>query len=148
LLLVILPLVIIFALLIRLTSSRSNDTQWNDKNYDSWLTSLEGHEFFCYTNRKESVDAIEKHITPTVSSSIHVIKLIGKEPITELDKDFVSHALCNLNNVGFPNLMKVVDGKLHDITIRKPIYDAINQGKTEKLPLIFLEALHILRRKT
>ena len=105
----------------------------------------EGLEFFCYTNRLKFCEAIEDKLVPSLDEHIHVIKLIGKEPETHFNRRFISHALYNLKEVGFPNVMKIVDGRFVDFSLHKPIYDAINNGNTNLLPSLVHEKLTKLR---
>jgi len=141
------PLLLVLGLFLGLMRSGKYDQQWEDKDYNAWLAKHEGDEFFCYTNRNKSVVEVEKYILPVIGDSVYVVKLVGKDPHTELDQEFVSHALNNLNNVGFPNVMKIIGGRMHDISIRKPTYNAINQGKSSCLPSLYLEALSTIRSK-
>ncbi len=115
------------------------------EDYDAWLSKHEGEEFFCYTSRNNSVEEIENHLIPTFNDSIHVVKLVGKEPHSNLEQKFISHSLYNLENVGFPNVMKIINGKMHDLSMHSPVYDAINQGRSAELPKLVLQTMIELR---
>jgi len=115
------------------------------EDYAAWLRKHEGEEFFCYTSRRNSVDEVEKHIIPILESSIHVVKLIGKETQTNLNDQFISYSLYNLKHVGFPNLMKVVDGKMYDYSLHSPFYGLLNQCKLTELPKLISNGLKTLR---
>lgn len=110
------------------------------QNYAKWLEEHEGEEFFCYTNRSNSVKQVEEHILPALDSTVHIIKLMGKKPQTNLDERFISHALYHLNNVGFPNVMKITNNKMCDISIHAETYNALNQGLPTTLADIMLDA--------
>jgi hypothetical protein len=105
-----------------------------DAEYHSFLLENEGLELFCYTNRELFCDVIEQEIVPTLEDSVRIVKLKGKEPHSEFEVKFISRALNELKNVGFPNVMKIVNGKFVDISMHKQIYDGINNGKRSDLP--------------
>lgn len=127
-----LPLMLVLALVAGLFPSKRAAKFKSD--YALFLSQHEGQEFFCYTNRKNSVNEVESYILPELDDSIKIIKLEGKEPHTDLDHRFISHALHNLKNVGFPNILKIVNAEMHDYSIHKQVYSAISQGNPEKLP--------------
>ncbi len=111
----------------------------------SWLKDHEGEIFFCYTNRKNSIKEIEQYILPKLDSSIHIVFLEGKKPKSELDNRFVSHSLYRLENVGFPNVMRVVNGKMQDYSLHNPVYSAINQSRLSELGNITKQAINNLK---
>uniref|UniRef100_UPI000B34DE77 hypothetical protein n=1 Tax=Thaumasiovibrio occultus TaxID=1891184 RepID=UPI000B34DE77 len=97
--------------------------------YTAFLQAHEGVTFFCYTSRKKLSSFIEQHVLPTLPSDVQVIKLQGKRPQTALDIECISYALYQLKQRGFPNVMKVVDGKMVDQSLHNDIYNAINQNR-------------------
>jgi hypothetical protein len=103
------------------------------KRYELFLKENEGKEFFCYTNRKNSREVIEMEVLPKLDISIQVIRIDGKQPITSLDESYISHALYNIKNIGFPNVMKVVKGQLVDYSLHNEMYNAINSGRESEL---------------
>ena len=71
-----------------------------------------------------------------------------KTPKSSFPKHFVSHILYQIQQVGFPNIMKVVNGEIYDTSLHHELYNAINQN----LPAThFIEklqfALNKIRRK-
>jgi len=133
-------------LLIAIASAKATRTRHKfTAEYNLFLAEHEGLEIFCYTNRLKFCDAIEAQLVPTLDEHIHVIKLNGKVPQTRLNERVISHALCNLKGVGFPNVMRVVDGKFIDSSLHKPIYDAINNNNTNLLPSLVHDKLRRLR---
>jgi hypothetical protein len=129
-----LPFMLVLAVLAGIFPSK-RDAKFK-ADYALFLSQHEGEEFFCYTNRKNSVNDIENYILPELGDAIKVIKLEGKEPQTDLDHRFISHALYNLKYVGFPNIMKIVNAEMHDYSIHNQVYSAISQSCSEKLPEI------------
>jgi len=115
-----------------------------EAEYLEWLRQHEGEVFFCYTNRKKPIGLIEKYVLPELDAAINVVMLEGKVPQTTLNQRFVSHSLNNVKNVGFPNVMQVIDGKMCDYSLHKPIYNAINQSKFSELPSIVNAGISVL----
>lgn len=115
------------------------------EDYSSWLSKHEGEEFFCYTSRTNSVTEVEKHIVPALDGSVHVIKLVGKQPQSHLEERFVAHSLYNLKNVGFPNVMKIVNGEMFDLSIHSSAYNIISQGEPAELPTLVRQAFAELK---
>jgi hypothetical protein len=113
--------------------------------YSEFLAKNEGLELFCYTNREKFQNIIEEKLLPNLDESISFVKLIGKEPNADLDKKFISYALCRLNNIGFPNVMKIVNDQFLDISLHNEIYNCINNKKQKELVSLVNEKLKILR---
>lgn len=141
--LIVLPVMLVVTFLAGIFPSKAALKFKGD--YASWLRAHEGEEFFCYTNRKNSVEEVERYMVPALEHSVHIIKLIGKNPQSDMDEQFLSHSLYNLENVGFPNVMKIVNGKMHDRSIHTPVYNAIGQGQPEELNKLVLKAFVELR---
>jgi hypothetical protein len=103
------------------------------QEYREFLLINEGLELFCYTSRSTFCDYIESNILPNLDPAIRVIKMEGKNPITNLPVKFISYALYHLEHPGFPNLMKIKNGAMKDISLHNPIYNAINNKKYEEI---------------
>jgi len=128
---VLIPVLLISLLLQSLFPSREFERFKLD--YLEFLKAHDGEVFFCYTNRKNSVDIVEKYILPELDKSINVIKLNNKIPHTKLNERYISYALSHLKNVGFPNVMKISNEEMLDHSMHNQVYNAINQGKLSKL---------------
>ena len=109
------------------------------QDYVDYLKQHEGTEFFCYTNRRNSRSFVEEHILPALAPNIRVIYLEGREPISQYNKRYISRALYSIRQKGFPNVMKIKDGRVVDRSLHNELYNVINQKKN---PNDFLEALH------
>lgn len=109
--------------------------------YKEFLNQNEGMKIFCYTNRKNSVHAIESNVLPSLDDSINIVKLVGKKPHTDLDERFVGYALYNLQNIGFPNVLQIRNGQMHDVSLHKKMYAALNENKVSELHSIVKEAI-------
>ncbi|NRA68969.1 MAG: hypothetical protein HRU19_31150 [Pseudobacteriovorax sp.] len=99
------------------------------KEFSADLVKNDGLEFFTYTSKKSSKSSIERDIIPYLPKELKVVLLEGKKPITDLDDLFVSQVLYRLKNIGFPNLVKIQDGQIHDISVKKEFYNALNQSQ-------------------
>ena len=101
-----------------------------NKKYKTYLRTISGTNFFCYNNRTNSKDFIEKNILPTLTPDIKVIYLDGKTPKSDYDQNFISKALYSIKDKkGFPYLLKIADGKLKDKSINNDFYNTMNQNK-------------------
>ena len=132
-------------LVIFLTYSGAQANKKFKLEHSEFLSKHEGLEVFCYTNREKFQNIIEEELLPNLDESISIVKLIGKEPNTNLDKRFISYALYRLNNIGFPNVMKIVNGQFLDISLHNEIYNGINNKKQKELVSLVNEKLEILR---
>ena len=141
---IIIPLIVILVIIASNQSKRERNKFL--ERYQEFLNQNEGHEFFCYTNRKEFVDVIEQQLIPKLDSTIKIIKLEGKDPITDINREFISYALNRLINIGFPNVMKISNGVVEDISLHNEIYNAINNKKFGELQPLVENALLKLRR--
>ena len=141
---IIIPLIVILVVIASYQSKRERNKFL--ERYQEFLNQNEGQEFFCYTIRKDFVDVIEQQLIPTLDSRIKIIKLEGKDPITDLDREFISYALNRLISIGFPNVMKITHGVVEDISLHNEIYNAINNKKFGELQPLVENALSTLRR--
>ena len=86
------------------------------KQYQQYLSTINGVHFFCYNNKSSSKDYIETHILPNLSDEINIIFLNGKTPISKFNQKFISYALYSIAY----NIMS----QKKDI---KPLFDKINE---------------------
>jgi len=101
-----------------------------NRKYNDYLQTISGTNFFCYNNRTNSKDFIEKNILPTLTPDIKVIYLDGKTPKSDYDQSFISKALYSIKDrKGFPYLLKISDGQLIDKSINNDFYNTMNQNK-------------------
>jgi len=112
-----------------------------EKKYTEFLNENNGINFFCYNNRKNSKNYIEKSIIPNLTDEIEIVYLNGKKIESQQNAEFISEALYKLKNYSrFPHLMKIRNGKLIDKSINNPFYNVLNlkKDKTELLTKINL----------
>jgi hypothetical protein len=126
--------IIVFGIIFGLVES-----YFSNRRYKRFLKEHEGLEFFCYTNRKNSEQFVEEEILPALDSGINIIHLVGKRPVSEYDERCISHMLYRIKQVGFPNIMKIKDGHVVDLSLHNELYNTINQRKD---PEVFLTALN------
>lgn len=115
------------------------------EEYKKFLLAYEGSEIFCYTNRGNSVKQIEEQVLPELPQGTHTVKLEGKEVCTNLNKQCISFMLYQLNEVGFPNVIKISKGSIVDLSLKKKVCSAINQNNIEALPGIVIAGLNRIR---
>ncbi len=100
------------------------------KKYREYLQNLNGVKFFCYNNRKNSKEFIEKNVLPILHSDIKVVYLDGRIPKSDYDPKFISETLYNIKNKkGFPYLLKISNGEILDTSINNDFYNTINGNK-------------------
>jgi len=112
-----------------------------NKKHTEFLNANNGMNFFCYNNRKNSKNYIEKSIIPNLTEQIEIVYLNGKKVEAKQNSEFISEALYKLKNYSrFPHLMKIRNGKLIDKSINNPFYNVLNlkKDKTELLTKINL----------
>lgn len=117
-----------------------------------FLEKLKKHndvELFVYTSRKKSKQLIEDSIIPNLDKNINVIFLNGRSVHSEsLDNKFVSIVLYRIKNKGFPNIIRISEGRILDTSLKDSFYKMLNQGKSPQFFMKSLEdALGDLRKK-
>ncbi|WP_300664356.1 hypothetical protein [Fluviicola sp.] len=106
------------------------------KEYKAYLQSIEGKKFFVYTSRTNSYSYIKINLLPQLPKDVEVIYLNGKDPITNLNKKYISHALYSIQDKkGFPYLLRVENGEINDKSINNVFYNTKNQNKDIQLLL-------------
>ena len=137
------PLILLLAPFFVISLNRQNKEL--KKEYEAFLLAHEGNEIFCYTNRKNSVKQIEEHILPRLPKGTHIVKLEGKMVCTNLNKNCISFMLYQLKEVGFPNVMKISNGSVIDLSLKKKVYSAISQNDVSSLSDIVIAGLNRIR---
>jgi len=114
-----------------ITSIISNhiEEKKNEKLYREYLLEIDGHKLFCYNNRKDCQEFIEKYIIPTLPSEVKLIFLDGRCPKSDYSQRFASTVLYKIENqVGFPYLLKVQNGIVLEKSVNNELYNSLNQG--------------------
>lgn len=103
--------------------------RFNEK-YAEFLIEMDGKNFFCYNNRKNSKEFIEQEIIPNLTDGIEIVYLNGKIIESDYPSEFISQALYTLRSYNrFPHLMKIRNGKLIDKSANNPFYNVLNLNK-------------------
>ena len=101
-----------------------------DKAYKEYLKSINGTQFFCYNNRKNSQKFIEQNLLPILSKEVKLIFLNGKSVESNFEQKYMSKALHSIKDrKGFPYLLKVSNGNIIDKSINKEFYNIKNQNR-------------------
>jgi len=103
-----------------------------EKKYAEFLKEIDGKNFFCYNNRKNSKQYLEEEILPKLNDGIEIVYLNGKRIESEYNSEFISEALYGLKHYNkFPHLMKIRNGQLIDKSINNPFYGVLNMNKSK-----------------
>jgi len=128
------------SLLIRSSTSVNKKDQKEDKEYRK---TMNGACFFCYTNRKTSVSYIEEAIIPQLAPNIQIIFLNGREVTNREDSMYISRMLRFVKDRrGFPYLLKIVDEKVLDCSIKYQTYNTKNSNKPTEPLLASINAFY------
>lgn len=113
---------------------KSSDTNAFTEEYNNYLTSIEGTKFICYTTRKNTQAFFEERVKPYLPAGVHVILLEGKKPKSAFTAKYISYMLYHIRDKkGFPNMMKVQDGIVTDVSLKTEFYKAMQDGNTALL---------------
>ncbi len=101
-----------------------------EKELKKYLSGLGDKNFFCYNNRTDAKDFIEKELIPKLDKDIELIYLDGREPKSKYVRDQISLALYKLKNyTRFPHLLKIRDGQMIDESVNNEFFNTMTQNK-------------------
>ena len=116
------------------------------REFKNKLVQHNGMELFTYTSRKNSKTIIERDILPNLPKELTVVYLDGRKPTSSLEPLLVSQILYRIKNIGFPNIVRISDGDIKDVSIKKEFYEALNKGSSmNELVDLIHDKLKILR---
>lgn len=102
----------------------------SEKELKKYLIKLGDKNFFCYNNRTDAKDYIEKELIPRLDKEIELIYLDGREPKSKYVRDQISLALYKLKNyTRFPHLLKIRDGQMIDESVNNEFFNTMTQNK-------------------
>ena len=105
-------------------------TKIADNQLKKYLIELGDKNFFCYNNRLDAKDFIEKELLPRLDKSVELIYLDGRQPRSKYESDKISSALYKLKRyTRFPHLLKVRDGQIIDESINNEFFNTMRQNK-------------------
>ncbi|GAB3726846.1 hypothetical protein GCM10027594_08660 [Hymenobacter agri] len=141
LLLVIIPVILLCIVLLIpiipffLLYAYISDKQF-EKSYKQFLARMNGACFFCYNSRKSSVEFARDVIAPELAPSVHIVFVDGKKVEFGADSKYISKMLYSIKErKGFPYLLKIEGGELHDLSVNNQFY-SIMIGRKPIAPLL------------
>jgi hypothetical protein len=122
---------ILFLPIILILAPLNTYRDWKrEKDFKNYLLSLRDKNFFCYNNRNDSKEFIEKEVIPKLDERIEIIYLDGREAKSAYVKEHILLALYKLDNyIRFPHLLKIRDGQIIDESVNNEFYNVMNQNK-------------------
>jgi hypothetical protein len=124
LLAVLLPIFIIWAPLYYYNSWRE------EKKLRKYLFELGDKNFFCYNNRTDAKDFLDKEIIPKLDKEVEFIYLEGRVPKSSYVAENISLALLKMKNyTRYPHLLKIRNGQMIDESINNEFFNTMNQDK-------------------
>jgi hypothetical protein len=107
------------------------DSREARKRFEEDLLRLEGTCYFCYNNRKNSVDFAKEILIPHLESTVKMVFVEGKTISDLPDKHFISRILYGVKDrKGFPYLLKISNGRVLDCSVHQQFYSIINNKKS------------------
>jgi len=135
----IIALPLLFPLLIGgFITSRINSRQFTQQ-YSEFLRDCDNVIFFCYTNRNQTHSYIEENILPHLNPTLNVIYWEGREVHSDFEPRFLTHMLYHLHNTGFPNLMRVTNRQVIDMSLQNDLQLVLDQAGE---PASFVKLVH------
>ncbi|MCB9235061.1 MAG: hypothetical protein H6581_25630 [Bacteroidia bacterium] len=105
------------------------------RKYRKYLsTALEGKNFFCYNNRRKSLEFITWEILPLLPPGVEPLYLEGYYLKTDYyEEKYLSKVLYQLEHYQrFPHLIKIRNGQVIDCQINNEVFNCLNQGKPKE----------------
>ncbi len=97
--------------------------------YKEYLKSIDGTNFFCYTNQTNNQEFIEDKIIPALAPDVKIILLEDTADKFEFERKFIAKALTIIKDrKGFPYLLKVSNGQLMNRSINHDFYTLMTQN--------------------
>jgi hypothetical protein len=101
-----------------------------EEKLKKYLLELGDKNFFCYNDRTDAKDFIEKKVIPMLDKEVELIYLDGREPKSKYIKDNISLVLYKFKNyTRFPHLLKVRGGQIIDESINNEFFNTLSQNK-------------------
>lgn len=106
----------------------------SEADFSYYLKSINGAKFFCYSNKKSTVEFVEQQIVPFLSSDIEIVFLKGKTPKMDNENIHISQILYRVKGKP-PWLIKIENGHVRYESINNELHNTIAQSKSPKLLL-------------
>ncbi len=126
---------VVFLLIMIIVTPFTYYVNWRSKrNLTKYLRKIGDKNFFCYNNRTDAKDFIEKELIPKLDKDIELIYLDGRQPKSSYAGDHISLALYNLKNyTRFPHLLKIRDGQVVDESVNNEFFNTTQNKPMDKL---------------
>src|SRR5690606_37071273 len=113
---------------------------------NKYLSRLGDKNFFCYNNRPDAKEFIEKELIPKFDKAIELIYLDGHQPKSSYVQDHISLALYKLKNYSrFPHLLKIRNGQMIGESVNNELFNTMKQNKPLDKLLSDIDAFFDLR---
>ena len=109
------------------------------QQYKTFLKANDEVVFFCYSDRRNKHAWVEQHILPHLDPNLNVILVQGSDTKSDFDKRCISYMLDNVKNKDCPNLMRISNGKVIDVSLVKDMQRIFDQKLDATL---FVEVIH------
>lgn len=117
-----------------------------ERELNKYLSRLGDKNFFCYNNRPDAKEFIEKELIPKLDKGIELIYLDGHQPKSSYVQDHISLALYKLKNYSrFPHLLKIRNGQMIDESVNNELFNTMKQNKPLDKLLSDIDAFFDLR---
>lgn len=101
------------------------------KRYHAFLAQMNGACFFCYNNRKSSVEFARDVIVPELPASVHIVFVDGSKVMAGANSEYLSRMLYGITErKGFPYLLKIEAGQVVDLSVNNQFYSVMVGGKS------------------
>lgn len=131
--LIISVLIILSPIIILLVAYTYVQEKMNNKRFETYLTTIEGAKYFCYTNRQTSQKYVEANIVPYLPPNTEIIYLGDSKRTIVLGDDtkFLFHIVgkMRMTKGGYPYVGKVLNGQLVTMSVNDRLYNAIKRKK-------------------
>ncbi|MDQ2772890.1 MAG: hypothetical protein M3Y54_20595 [Bacteroidota bacterium] len=106
------------------------------KEYEDFLSRVNGSRFFFYNSRRSSVEFAKDTVLPQLQPTTNVVFVDGEHIDCGPDSKFVSHMLYGVKErKGFPYLIKIVNEEPVDYSVNHLFYNTM-AGKKPLTPLL------------
>jgi hypothetical protein len=109
------------------------------QRYKAFLKANDEMVFFCYSDLRDRHEWIEAHILKQLDPVLNIIFVEGNVPRSEFDNRCVSYMLDHVKNKGCPNLLRISNGQVFDISLQKDMENVFNDNAD---PAAYLQSIH------
>ena len=101
-----------------------------EKKYLQFLIEQEDSAFFCYNNRKNSLEYIPKLLLPKLDANVHIIFINNHTSESSFDADIISRFFQEIPKpINLPILIKIQNQHVISHSINNKFYNLMSQHK-------------------